>query len=776
MERYIKPLLLSLMSAVLIGCGPSVDLPEQTEDTASWMTEGFAITGKQEEGQALWAGQYLPWEHNKSQTLEIKQGELSRLDCGVCEELFWYLGKGEGKEYVLETYDTFLEKSMAKAISLEELGLEEGLAFLCDLDMWDGEHYVFRWVGYRQDENGLYYQTADGMVYTDLATVTQSVDFRDIYLEKGFYQEEEPALQPILQSLDWRCDGKGNICVTVPRENKGFGFFLFNQNGEMILEYESTAEQSMPGVLRTSEGELILPIYDNGKKCYEYFWVDTAKRELRSLARMDAASPDIRQIYGMLENDLYYRSQEGAADVIVRWNVRNGNRTQIFDLRAAGIDSRYQTLLALRKGQTPVLCLMKSKEEETKEWLTVLTEQKPENNGAVRVADLVANGETKEQVAACTVLASMETPDLRYEYEEASAQENRDRILAELSQGKGPELLFVQLEDMALLEEKGLLLDIGELLSEDMQEELLPGALKIGTVGGKLVGVPVAVRAETLAVATDTWTGNTWKLEDVIDLMEKGKLTGAIRSCPPYRMGKYMEPSLTVLSLINPSLKDSFLIDWEMRKCHFDDERFIRLLELTYTDLSGTPSDAEVWLNGGKDILQGYFTHNTDFLDFFAHMEAEDGNIVGYPTEGVCGSYLVAEGGVLVVNANIEQKEVAVCFLETLLGEELQARATTLCMSVRKLVPEDYIMEDDTGRHLYMGNDKREIAVFGDSDTALHRAAAFLETCEASPYGYSQIRKIIVEELSAMYLGGKSPETVAGNINNRVQLYLDEGN
>lgn len=776
MKRYIKPLLSSLMFAILFGCGQPADVPKQIKDTTSWMTEGFAITGKQEEGQALWVGQYLPWEHNKSQALEAASEEWNRLDCGVCGELFWYLGRGQGTEYILETYDTSLGKSMTKSISLEELGLEEGIMYLCNMDMWDGERYVFRWAEFEQDENSLYYQTADGMLYTDLETGIQRVDFRDIYLEREIYQEKDPASQPMLQSLDWHCDGKGNICVTVPKENRGFDFYLFNQNGEMILEYESTAEQSMPDILRTSEGELLLPIYDDGKKCYEYIWVDTAERELRSLARIDAAYPDIRQIYGMLGDNLYYRSQEGAVDGIVRWNVRNGSRVQIFDLRAAGIDSRYQTLLALREGQTPVLCLMKSREGETKEWLTVLTEQKPENNGAVRVADFVANGETKEQVAACAVLASIETPNLSYEYEEASAQENRDRILAELSQGKGPELLFVPLEDMVLLEEKGLLLDIRELLTENMQEELLPGALEIGTIEGKLVGIPVAVRADTLAVATDIWEGHTWRLEDVIDLMEQGELTGALRSCPPYMMGKYMEPSLTVLCLVNPSLADSFLIDWKERKCHFDDERFIRLLELTYTDLSGTPADAEVWLNGGKDILQGYFTYSTDFFDFFAHMEAEDGYIVGYPTEGVCGSYLVAEGGVLVVNANIKQKEAAACFLETLLGKELQARTTALCMSVRKLVPEDYIIEGDSGRLLYVGVDGWEIPVFGDGDTALHRAAAFLESCAAFPSGYAQIRKIIVEELSAMYVGGKSPETIAETINSRVQLYLDEGN
>ena len=58
-------------------------------------------------------------------------------------------------------------------------------------------------------------------------------------------------------------------------------------------------------------------------------------------------------------------------------------------------------------------------------------------------------------------------------------------------------------------------------------------------------------------------------------------------------MGKYTTPSVTMLELEKYALADSFLIDWENRKCHFDDERFIRLLELTGTDLSGVPVDSQ---------------------------------------------------------------------------------------------------------------------------------------------------------------------------------------
>lgn len=776
MKKYIIALLLPLALLICSGCGQTGDMSTQpeTQGASLWRTAGFASPGKPEEDQSLWAGEYLLWKHQNLASVAGAE-ELNYLDSGVCGELLWYLGREPGMElghkveYVLEIYNTVSEESSVKYFSPEELGLESELGILCSMDLSDKEHFMFRWADYERDEEGMYHQIMDKMVYTDFAGELRTIDIREIYLEKGIYQEEY-AEQPSLQVLNWCCDGNGNICVIDYKENGSSDFYLVGQGGEILLEYEGTAERRLVEPLRTPEGELIFPVYDETEKCYDFLWADTAEGELRSLGQMEASYPDIRQMYGMLGDDIYYRSQETVADGIVRWNVSSGRRERVFDFRMAGIDTGYEIMLALREGQTPVLCLTKYKDGKRKEWLAVLTEQKPEDDGAIRVADLAVSGGAKAQVAACAMLASTEFPEHSFEYEDASAQENRDRILIELSQGKGPDLLFVSLEDMYLLEEKGLLLDIGELIPIGLREELLPGALEIGMVDGKLFGVPVAVQADTLAVSADTWSGDTWKLEDVIELMAEGKLTGAIRA-----FGKYTDPALTVLNLVNHSLTNSFLIDWENRKSHFDDERFVNLLELTNTDMGSVPIDTDTWLNGGKDILWDYFYIEADFLDFFAHMEAENGRIVGYPTEGDCGSYLVADGGVLVVNANIEQKEAAACFLETLLGEELQSKTTMLCMSVRKLAPENYIVEDESGRFLFMGDDNREVPVFREGDTSLHRAKEFLESCVAPPPGYSQITRIIAEELNAMYAENKSPRTTAEIINSRVQLYLDEG-
>ncbi|MDE5747506.1 MAG: hypothetical protein K2I21_08005, partial [Acetatifactor sp.] len=186
--------------------------------------------------------------------------------------------------------------------------------------------------------------------------------------------------------------------------------------------------------------------------------------------------------------------------------------------------------------------------------------------------------------------------------------------------------------------------------------------------------------------------------------------------------------------------------------------------------------DTDTWLNGGKDFLWGYFSFTADFLNFFAHMEEEGGRIVGYPTEGACGSYLTANG-VLVVNANIAHKEAAAYYLETLLGDEVQLKISMKGLSVRKLSPENYIVEEEDGRLVYLGGwNASEMPVFQDGTTSIHRAKTFLESCAGAPPRDAQIIRIIAEELSAMYAENKSPQTAADIINSRVQLYLDERN
>ncbi|MCM1189021.1 MAG: ABC transporter substrate-binding protein [bacterium] len=789
MRRQIVIFLTVLVSLLFSGCGKDSDAPsapETSQKAVPWRTEGFALPGTLEE-DPLWAERYQPWEH------EIVSGEetggVGRWASGSCGGLIWYFGqeqdadgefvRGSEGNYYLEIYDTGSGESETERFSLKSLGLESELGYLCDMDLYDGGHYVFRFVDYEWDEEGVCRQTQDKMIFTDLAGDVRSVELWPFYLEKRIEQEslenltEEFLSVPILQSVSWGLSGEDGIYVMHPDLS---GFYLLDGSGNILLEYEAPDGRQLMEPLRTADGELIFPVYDNRGNNYDFLWADLSEGRLRSLAVTEAAAPFISGMYGMLGDDIYYRSTEGTEEAIVRWNIRDGRRTQLFSLRTAGIETGYEVWLALREGQTPMLYLSKVKDGERREWIAALTDQKPAEEGTVRVADLTAFRFNSEILESCTQSASLETPSFSYEYENASEKEARDRIFAELSQGKGPDLLFLDREDLYLLQERGLLLEIGDLISPKLLDGLLPGALENGTVDGTLYGVPAAVRAETLAAAESVWAKDTWKLEELIGLIGEGKLNGAIRS--PYLMGDYLGPSVAVTTFTANCLADSFLIDWENRKSHFDDERFIRLLEYTEKDRSAVSDETGDWLDGGESILWGYFRNETDFLDFFEHLEKEEGRIIGYPTEGSCGSYLVADGGLLAVNANIEDKEAAACFLEVLLGKEIQDRlkSNPWYLSVRKLSPVDYITEDESGRLLFLGNSRLEIPVFEDGSTALHRAKDFLESCVAPPLNYTKLNQIIQEELSAMYAEKKSAGITADIINSRIQNYLDEGN
>lgn len=778
MKKYVSILLFSLILTFFSGCGQTENTPspEESADLSSpseegqetWLQEGFAPPKKITTDQALWAGKYLPISH----TYDAGKETYLR-DAGVCGQLFWYLchSRESESEYFLELYDTVSGESRVKSFTPEELGLKGKRGALLGMDMLDEAHYVFRWAGFEQDGEEMYRQNEDKMIYTDLAGDNRAVEYWEQYLEKGLVAQEEARELLLCQDIDWRCDREGNIYVRKPESNQNVRLFLFDQNGELLLEETRQLTTS----LRTPEGEIIFPVYNRSERCYEFLLADTAGKQLVSIARTEASASDICEIYGMQGNDIYYRTQNIETNGIVKWNVVSGKRDLVFDLKESGLGNSFHILLVPRKGQTPVLYLSsyKMKEGQWKEWLMTLQEQKPTDSEAVRVSDLVYLGESSELVIACTRTASMETPAFSYEYENASAEENRARILAELTQGGGPDLLFVSLEDMYMLKEKGALLDIGELLPEAFLEELLPGALQIGTIDGALYGIPPAVFAETLVAGADVWPEDTWRLEDIIGLMEEGTLTCALRDSPFNGMGKYIEPDTGLLILLNFSLADSFLIDWENRKCHFDDERFLRLLELFSTDLSLASVNTEDWLNEGKDLVRGYFHSITNLFTFYEQIGTQNGRIIGYPTEGTGGNYLQAYGGVLVVNVNADPEKAAY-FLETLFGKELQSKSIgwPWSMSVRRPVWEDYIVEE-SGRYLYWYSEK-EMPMFADGETPFHQAKAFLESCSAAPSGYSQIRSILMEELRTMVTQNKSPKATAEAINNRVQLYLDE--
>ncbi len=771
MKKYIVFLGVVLL-LLCSGCGQKKEsnIPQETESVIDWKANGFQIKENIEIAPKICAENYYYWEHIPSDSDSERVGHIAS---GTCNNKMWFFGievgademyvSGSEGEYILETYDVMSGEYGLKCFTPADLGIDDDLGYLVGMDMISEDSYMFRWAGYSMDEEDMYSQTSDVIIFSNLEGTNRFVDFKKVFLE----EEIEPYSKEIMPSWPYeKChaDGKGNIWMIKYSQSGSFRFYLFDQEGQKVMEYEGDKDAAISTPIRTSDGELIIPIYNNVEKKYDFLWVDSQNRKFVSVVNRSAQTPVILQVYGLFGNDIYYRTvnpESGNGEGIVKWNIKNGVQTWLYEFKISTLSS-YETMLVCDKNNNLTMRLLNRKVDMLKDWIVPLGENISIEDANISVADFTG---MSEQLEVCASKASMEHPNLKYVYEDVSAEEDKARAFAELSKGEGADIMFVSMEDYYSLLDKGLLLDMNSLLSQDFYDKFLSAALDIGKKDGTLWAIPVGVIAETFAINSDITDESVITLETLISLFEEDKLKGGIRS--PYIMNGYLSPIFTMQILTEYSLNNSFLIDWDKRISHFDDERFIHLLKLTATDISGNKEDG--WQE--TDLVWGYFTFEFNLVDFFVNLEKEHMKIMGHPGYDGVG-FLVPDGGVVVVNKNISDKEAVKLFLQLLFGEEIQSNANNHCLSVLKMKIEDYIKDDENGNLMFMGVER--IPVYEDGTTPVHKVKEFLESCTAAPRQYYQINQIITEELDAMYKEGKDINNVAGIINKRVQLYLDE--
>lgn len=773
--RIILGMLVLLFLFTACGKAEPVVPQETSQPLVDWRTQGFQVQEEIIVKQSVWTGKYQPWEHGvetvqsqEESTPQVK--ELSGRDTGVCDTVFWHFGAITGEdglrvfgpegEYVVEWYDASKETFSKVQFTPSQLGLTGEMGLLVEMDMLAEGQYMFRWAEYVQEEEW-YRQVSDVLIFTDLAGKCEQFDFYEVFTEKKIEDYRETIL-PLLPSVKCHADGKGNIWLMYYKLGAQ-RFCLFDKEGNLLMEYKGSENQTLSEPFFSHDKELILPIYDERQKGYEFFWVDVEGKQFTSLAKFEAKMPNIRQFYGMSENNIYYRASKSEAmggECIVCWNVLTGERTEMYEFTMAG----YSTLLAAVEPDHMWLRVMSVKVESFKDWIVPLTSQEQVTD-AVTVADFRSGGDL---LKTAVTKASMENPSAQYVYEDASTEEARTRILAEMSQGMGPDILCVPTADFYMMAEKDMLQDMEGLISEETKQELLPAVLQMGTVEDVLLGVTPTVHVETFAVSENLGKKEQWGLEEIIQLMEEGKLSGSLRTL--YLLPDYSKPIYTVQFLLFTNLGNSFLLDWQQGECHFEDERFVRFLELTSRDMSNqSAEDLQE-----TDLIYAYMYYEYALIDFFTKVETEGLQIIGYPG-GEGANYLCEDGGMVVVNKNCTDLEAVEFFLETLLGEEVQERNTSLgTLSVRKLNPEVHLVRDEEGVARWMG--VQDILNYEDGTTPLHQAAAFLETCVPEPRMFSDINIIISQELENMHAEGKSAEETAQIIDNRIQLYLDEIN
>lgn len=639
-------------------------------------------------------------------------------------------------------------------------------------EVYDGKIYLFRPEVPSQEDKAS----------TDRRLCVQTFDSKTRSIEQYILTPEVPGLtEYMFYSVGLTSDGEISMKLN-DLNGEGNSFFLAKMDlqGNMLETADSFPDEteypwnmdfySGQKVYHLADGRTLLSKWDSDMFTSTLTWF--GEKSGQSLTQIENGT--IEAISCDANGFLYCL----AGGTLLRLDPEKNTQDELFRLNENGIE--FGQSFALFPANEGILLCRMEKEEIL---IYTLTDQKIVNNEEIRIAcPAGTSGADYIQRKASTFTydtkglpINIETPE-----SEAYQEDYRNLILAELAAGKGPDMLLLSRDDIALLTEKGYLCDLSDLISEDVKAQMIPAVLELGTVNGKLTAITPQVEFSTMITGNQTWEKDSWTISEFRELVKSRDdwemLLCFMNSNPNF---------YTLYGLMfGDGIVNSSLLDLEQGVSHFDSEEFVEILELckkySEKNISLDGSESDSMLREGKIAAKRIVIYG--FAGFSSVMSryANDCHFVGSPSETGSGSFLESYSFLyLAVNVNSPHKEEIKKFFAYLLDYDNQY--TVDGCSVRMDVIRDSVVEDP-----YLGyvirrsaNPENSQITFledlkPDGTPWLEEFLDFVKSCEPAPDMPDELSQIIGSELKSYYEEGRSARETADNIHNRVQLYLDE--
>lgn len=497
----------------------------------------------------------------------------------------------------------------------------------------------------------------------------------------------------------------------------------------------------------------------------------------KKVLRVDMASGEVKEL-ATLSSYTYQTGCVNDSGVIymmwgtqaVLWDAAAGDLNCIAELKGYGYNHRMNHD-CIGVDEAGNLMAMTEKDGEID---ILYFGPKEETEGTLCLANLWYNdGNVKEAATAY----SMAHPDCQIAYD-ADWENNEgyyQRIMAQMTAGDGPDLLFVHAEDMERLNGKNLLADLSGVLGEETERQLFAGILTAGERDGRLAGLPAGINGVSMITTDGNWQKDTWTLSEAVELWGQRSGQGAWRFLPERWSQQEMLDYLVLAQLA-----DSPFIDWENHTCDFESDLFRRVLEMIAERpiREHTNLDIEEEYETASKVAEGVYLADVIYgggLSVYAClMEYYQGEarLVGLPAEKGSGNVLKCYG-FLVVNAKSEHLEEAVDFLRFYYGKEFQSRVERNVL--RKDVLRERVVSAGEGEESEIDTATNVIVPLKKDGTSyVDDYIAFMDSCRAELWGTEAVRAIIQAEAESCFERVQTADQTARNIQNRVQLYLEE--
>ena len=401
-------------------------------------------------------------------------------------------------------------------------------------------------------------------------------------------------------------------------------------------------------------------------------------------------------------------------------------------------------------------------------------------------AQIVAFNKTSEKYRI--TIKNYDDYNTMEDYTLGTTQLNNDIIA-----GNMPDILvFNSSMNISYMANKGLLADVGELISKDKELadiEYLSNVFEAFSVNDKMYAVIPAFSVQTM-VARKDMVGNRmdWTMSEFNKYMST--LSDDVK---PF--GNLLTRNDLMYYIMQYCGGD--FMDVNTGNCNYNNPEFISLLEFVKT--FPTRIAVDVWENydwvaaesiyrDKKAVLKDCYIWNIQQLVYDIHGAlGAEAFFVGFPGIEGNSSVIVSDSDGFVISAKSENIEGAWSFVRYFLTEEYQRNEQLEGLPVMKKAFEEQLMQamekpywinEETGQKVYEDYtyliNNEEVILEPFTQKEVDEIRNFIYSIENRGYYDYNILNIVTEEAAAFFGDSKSAEEVAEIIQNRVQVYVDE--
>lgn len=516
------------------------------------------------------------------------------------------------------------------------------------------------------------------------------------------------------------------------------------------------------------------PIFSNtiSQEEAEFFYIDSAGKQTLYAGKICSGSYSIDQHGNFLilnGSRLFY------------WDISTGDQYFLYDFGNLG---NYICMGLARNDVGEIIVCFEDGED------AFLYRLNDTNKTTTRELVLIQES-SNPYIEECAAEYSRTHPgvSIRVETIDVSDQFSWNKFTSMLTGEAGPDLIAANIKRLKSLKTIGAICPMEEILQDEIQNSIFGGALKTCTFDDMLYAVPFEAFLSVWIVRNDNHAGNNWTLEEAMNQFSKWKdTTGGDRFLG---INYGIDSQKLFLYLCVKNIDSSEFLDIDAGECCFETDSFYDLLDFCRSNGDEPRYFNEILSDEDcinqlmhEDAFSVCFEGGLKGYSYYRKILGDEYHAVGEPSENRIHS-IVSCYKAVSVNSLSTNKDIAADFISSLVSDEYQSKYTTYW--VRRDTITNHIRNAwELQKHTENGVEPEDNPAFEinkrlyvplegkkDGTSYADEYIALMDAGSPNSTEY-EIQDIVMEEVSAFFLGEKTEQDVAKIIQHRVQLYLDE--